>query len=214
MAALLRLYMDDNSGDIWTRQRCFDLLTVAQQEIANLGEESFANLTQGCADFTVVKSTEDRYEFDLPADFARLERGEKVVANSKAIPATHTQFFNAETKKSAFDLFYGLGTTTSPLIYIRANKLGVVFPAEAYTLRIFYTRSLTALDDPGDISEIPVAYHSFVVLHATALARSAEGRGGLTPDQRVMYDRQMAAFLSHAMHRDGRLEDSVTYVGD
>ncbi len=212
MIALLRSYLDDIHGDKWKPEKCLETLSMAQQELANLAEESFADLTQGCANLTVVASDNDRYEFTLPADFTRLERAEKVVSGGRAVPATHVDFFDAESGKTAFDVFYALGTSSNPVVYIRGNKLGVVFPGEAYTLRIFYLRSLTELDDPNDVSEIPASFHSLVVLHATALGKAQEGRGGLTPDQRVIYDRQMAAFLGHAMHRNARLHQTVTYV--
>jgi hypothetical protein len=212
MASLFRTYITDRHGDKWKQEKCFEMLSAAQQELANIAEESFANFTHGCANFTVTAATDDFFEFTLPTDFTRIERAEKVESSGKNTPATYVEFFDAETGKSGFDVYNSLPVRTHPVIYIRGNKLGVIYPGEAYTLRMFYLRSLTELDDADDVCELPAAYHSLVVLHAVKIAMPTEGGRGLSPDQRDNYDRQMAAFLSASMHRNVRVDDSITYV--
>jgi len=165
-------YLNDPRQTRFKRPQIIRHLNRSQEEvkrkIAGVDETMFTALQ----DYAVV-SSDDSLEFTLPTDFSLLLAAEDV-SQSVPVPAHRVEF--ATRHDNYDDRVLPVGMSTSPTYYLRGNKLGIVRPKTAYTLRIAYVKELTELSDDADESEIPKDYHDLVCLGAAKRAYGSVSR--------------------------------------
>jgi hypothetical protein len=156
-------YLDDPKHTRFKRPPLLRALNSAQRSLKRKIEGVDPDFFQAIAEFAVV-SDSDSYEFTLPTDFVRAVQVERLDSGNTPIPMTKVPF------QQRFDgtdtRFLPAGFNTGGGYYIRGQVIGVPNPTEAYTMRLVYNKSLTALVDDITISEIPLDYHDLLCLEA------------------------------------------------
>ncbi len=172
---LLRAYMNDKRGDRWPdadNVTSITLLNRAQEDVQDMIDSVDERFFSKGQDYS-VEATIDSYEFTLPSDFKTVCQAERLTT-SQPIPASWCSFTDRHT--DARRAPWNTGVPGAPLLYLRGNKIGVVNPTDAYTLRVWYTKRIPDLVLTTDVSEIPTQHQSFIALHAARLAYGSENR--------------------------------------
>jgi len=169
---LLRLYINDQNSERWSDANLLPFINRAQADIQNLVDEQDEHFFSACKTYSVV-ADRDGYEFTLPTDCKRIMQVERLTT-TKPVPCTWVEFGMRHVEPVPDTL--QIGSLSSPRCYLRGTKVGVVAPADSYTLRMWYIKRLTDLSAGGDVSEIPLEFHGLLALHAARMILLSEGR--------------------------------------
>jgi len=171
-------FVDDEVKDLYKTDKAARLINNALKMMGRKLEVIDEKVFIKCVTYAVVKSQTDLV-FTLPTDFKRVRTAERLFINNNEDPLSVNWI--DFPKRNDSDRFPRRArrnlTNTRPLCYLLGNKLGVVTPGDAYTLRLWYSHAIPKLLDEGDIPEgIPEDHHETIALQAAKLAYEIESR--------------------------------------
>ena len=163
-------YLNDPRQTRFQRPVISRLLNQSQEEVKRIAEQADNTLFSAIKEYAVV-TAEDALEFNLPTDFSKSQAVERI-GGTYPVAAIPVNF--SSRSPISDDRFLPTGWREVPQYYLRGNKLGIVRPQEAYTLRLTYSKELADLAADSDESEVPKDYHDLICLYA-----AKRGYGGL-----------------------------------
>jgi hypothetical protein len=197
-------FIDDARGRRFDKPVLRRYMNNAVNELQRVMRQSDPSFFADQVCYSVV-AADDAIEFDLPADFIQAIAVERLT-DSYPVPAT---LINFAERHPAFDnRFLPDGLTTPPTYYLRGSKIGIVKPTESYTLRLVYSKAITASTNDSAIPDIPVEYHELIALSAAKRAMASEGMK--FPGDLEQLRQEGLRELREAM--DDRVNTGPTYV--
>jgi len=207
---LMRQILQDPNADRWERDSLLEFLNLAQEsmyrEIVEADESYFIAIQE----YSVTPALNDSLEFDLPSDCSKVKTVERLTSGAP-LPGAQVEFQNRNIGgiNQSFSVLY----TTGPVYYLRDDQIGIVGPSTSYTLRLYYIKTPTDLDDLTDTSEIPVEHHRLMALYAGKLAMGTEGES-LEPSLLQEFERMYQQFKTFLDGRKSQWPRYVNYIGD
>lgn len=171
-------FVDDEVKDLYKTDKAARLINNALKMLGRKLEAIDEKIFVKCITYAVVKSQADLV-FELPVNFKRVSTAERLFTNNSEdpLPVNWIQFQDRNQRDRWPRRTRQNLTESTPLCYLLGNKLGVVTPGDAYTLRLWYSNSIVPLADEGDIPEgIPQDHHETIALQAAKLAYQIESR--------------------------------------
>tara|TARA_R100000808_G_scaffold930_2_gene4464 strand:+ start:9188 stop:9832 length:645 start_codon:yes stop_codon:yes gene_type:complete len=182
--------VDDDVQDLWERARVESLMNDALMEVYRTVEDGDEDYFVKCKDYSVTENANSETLFSLPSDFKRVAVVERLVSGGNPVPAEWVTFSNRFDNGQRWPTTSTI-TTTRPRVYLKGTHLGVVNPASAYTLRMWYHHVVASMDSDSDVPEaIPTDFHELIALEAAKRAMATEGRVFAFQDT---HDRQLAS---------------------
>jgi hypothetical protein len=195
------LYIDDEVQDYWTREKAVEVVNDGMMEVYRTLEDSDEDYFIKCVEYTITADDNGERIVTLPDDFKRVQIAERKPSsgssNVNPIPVTWVTFSQRHAGVNRRPLrSQGL---TSPLCWLAGNKIGVINPSESFTLSVWYSHVIPALDTDNDVPEsISVDYHNLIALEAAKTAMAAERRSFSFED---MHQRQLATLAVASKQR-------------
>lgn len=160
MLSDLRSRIGDLAPDKYTDAELKSWLNLGQQNVAfrldNISSVWFGKTSE----IPLVAGTS---EYDLPVDVRKIMR--VTINNVQAQPVDVTKLGALATN------VHYTPSATQPFYHQWGKKITVFpTPTAAGTAKLWYFKRLSDLVNDGDVSEIPMEYHSLVVLYAQILA--------------------------------------------
>lgn len=196
MRTLARIFLDDRNSERWTDAEVTSAINGAQEEVQKLIDDADEMYFSAGQNYNVVASSSS-YEFTLPTDCRKVVLAERL-GTGDPVPARWTTLARRHLEYTS-NLFTP-NEQASPLVYIRGNKIGVVKPDAAYTLRVWYTKRLADLSATSDTSEIPAEYHRLMCLWGAKTLCGAEERA-FSEDLEEELQASIARMTSHMEQR-------------
>jgi len=213
LRGLLRIYVDDRSGDRFDDTLLNTVLNEAQRHIQQMIEAADENYFVKCQSYTVVAAP-DSFEFDLPDDFRRALILERLVTGGRPVPAEWVDFRQRHPPYQDFPPYSATTSlVTRPKAYLRTKKLGIVAPSEGYTVTLWYSYNLPTMVLDNDESDIPAEHRGLIQLYAVKLLQGSD-EGGMPQDLRDAYDEKMAALIQSIFLRQTQTPRTVLESGD
>jgi hypothetical protein len=212
LRTLFRSYIDDPNAERFTNAEANRFINLGQKYVQDLIVDSDEWYFASCQTYSVL-STSDSYEFDLPSDLMQVIQCERDRPGERPIMTEFVDFRNRHTQPAENTLFeVNDNQSSSPLVYLRGSKLGVVAPASSYTLRLWYVPRLTDLSADLDTSLIPEEHQNLVALHAAKLSKG-ENTPWPEPLQQIYRD-DVERLRSFTEQRQRQQSRAVNYVVD
>lgn len=207
---LIQRFLQDPHSDEWDRDELLEFLNFAQEVMYKEIVEADESYFEAIEEYNVTAAPNDSLEFDLPSDCAKPKTVERLSSGSP-IPGSFVEFQDRNIY-GAPQTYSGMGAT-GPVYYLRGTKIGIVSPTTSYTLRLYYIKTLSDLDQDGNTSEIPSEHHRLMCLYAAKLAMSTEGQA-LEPDLLTEFDRLYQQFKTFVDTRKRQQPSYVRYIPD
>ncbi len=192
-------FVDDEVKDLYKTDKAGRLINNALRMLGRKLEAIDEKLFLTCKLYAVTANEKDLV-FTLPENFKRVGTVERLFDGKDPVPVTWVNFPDRHSAEPWPP--HRLRTNNRPVCYLLGNRLGVVTPAEDYTLRMWYHRAIPQLEDEGDIPEgIPQDHHETVALQAAKLAYQIESRVFPFQDE---YEQGMQDLMTTVQPRQGQ----------
>lgn len=165
LVTAFRLYVDDWSGTQFNHEQVRSFLNASLQDLKRHMQRIRPQHFQGVVSFTTVAGFD--LEAELPEDFSGIQSVERHDPGFPPRPMTELTFkgrHDGETKDIARQNSWTDG------YYVRKRKFAIPVASGAYTVVVYYTRSLVKLVEDDDAPEIPEDFHDLIALGAAKKA--------------------------------------------
>lgn len=194
--------MDDPHQGVWSVGRVDRLLNFGMQSLVRSMEDTDVTYFGDCEEYAVPAAATDEVYFDLPANNRRVIGAERVVDNAEPIQAEWYPFSTRHTGPVRGRL--------APQLSIMGRRLFVLFPGEAYTLRLWFAHTPAKLEiDTDEPADIPEDFHELIVLEAAKRAYGIAEKAFPLEDLR---QQQIAALMVASTPRQRQGPRHVRYV--
>lgn len=201
--------MDDPHQTVWDVSQVTRLLNRGVESVARSIEDADSSYFGACQEYEVDAAPTQEIAYELPSDYRRIIMAERVMsAGQDPLPAIWVPFsmrhegVASQQPRSHY----------RPVVTTIGRKFVVMYPDQAFTLRLWYAKKLAELDtDDDEPEDIPTDFHEVIALEA---ARRAYGIARDPFPHEALLQQQLASLMVAIQPRQRQGARYVRFIQD